>query len=78
MKSFSDLFETETGGASGLQGGRSHRSETVAFGAALLVLMVTILVGASVAQLRAAHGMGIEEAFTRAVQFQGDPRFLAP
>jgi len=50
----------------------------IVYVAALLALTVAIVAGLSVDKLMAGHTMNFPQALAEAVQFGGDPIFLAP
>jgi len=57
---------------------RGVRLEAIGYAAALLALMMAIIVGPTLNQVRAKRPTDVAEALARALQFEGPSIFLAP
>jgi hypothetical protein len=78
VTSSSDRFRSQSKPALSLRSEQKRYAARITCFGALLALTVTIVAGLSVDRLMAAHGLSFEQALVRAVQFDGDPAFLAP
>ena len=78
LKSSLDYSQRKSTRTPGLRGRQKSYSTRILYFGALLALMVTIVAGLSVNRLMAAQAVNFEQALAVAMQFSGDPIFLAP
>jgi len=78
MRLFLESFARRDAAAPNRRDDRGVRLEAVLYAAALLALMMAIIVGPTLNQVRATHATDVAGAVADALQFKGPAIFLAP